>query len=63
MVPRVNLMESTMTSGLRFFVRMNPPIFLGSKMGENPQEFLHGVYMEFSAMGVKSREKAALSSY
>ena len=28
--PRVNAMESTMTSRLRDFVRMNPPIFIGS---------------------------------
>ena len=34
MMPRV--VESTMTSRLRDFVRMNPPIFLGSKVNENP---------------------------
>ncbi|TMX01870.1 hypothetical protein EJD97_023344 [Solanum chilense] len=34
--------ESTMTSRLGDFVRMNPPIFLGSKVGEDPQEFLDG---------------------
>ncbi|TMW97372.1 hypothetical protein EJD97_005671, partial [Solanum chilense] len=38
--PRVNVVETTMTSRLRDFVRMNPPIFLGSKVGEDPQEFL-----------------------
>ena len=31
-VPRVNALESTITSRLRDFVRMNPPIFLGSKV-------------------------------
>ena len=42
-MPRVNVVESTMTSRLRDFVRMNPPIFLGSKVGENPQAFLDEV--------------------
>ena len=52
-----------MTSILRDFMRMNPPIFLGSKVGEDPQEFLDGVYKVLSAMGVTSREKAELDSY
>ena len=39
-----------MTSRLGDFVRMNPPIFLGSKVGEDPQEFLDGVYKVLSAM-------------
>ena len=42
-VPRVNALESTITSRLRDFVRMNPPILLDSKVGEDPQEFLDGV--------------------
>ena len=50
MVPRVNVVESTMTTRLRDFRRMNPPIFLGSKVGEDPQEFLDGVYKVLSAM-------------
>ena len=37
MAPRVNVVESTMISRLKDFVRMNPPIFLGSKVGEYPQ--------------------------
>ncbi|TMX01579.1 hypothetical protein EJD97_024244 [Solanum chilense] len=48
----VNALESTMTSRRRDFVRMNPPLFLGSKMEENPQEFLDGVYKD-SAPKVK----------
>ena len=63
METRVNVVESTMTSGLRDFVRMNPPIFLGSKVGEDSQEFLDGVYKVLSAMGVTSREDAELDSY
>ena len=54
MVPKVNVADSTMTSRLRDFVRMNPPIFLGSKVGEDPQEFLDGVYKVLSAMDVTS---------
>ena len=41
--PIVDALGSTMTSRLGYFVRMNPPLFLGSKVGENPQEFLDGV--------------------
>ena len=63
MVPRVNFVDSTMMYRLRYFVRMNPPIFLGSKVGEDPQEFLDGVYKVLSAMGVISREKEELASY
>ena len=37
MVPRVNVVEEIVTSRLREFVRMNPPIFHGSKVGEDPQ--------------------------
>ena len=51
MAPRVNVVEKNMKSRLRDFVRMNPPIFLGSKVGEYPQEFLDGVYKVLSATG------------
>lgn len=34
--PWINALESTMTSRLRDFMRMNPPIFVGSKVGEDP---------------------------
>ena len=55
--PRVIIVESIMTSRLRDFVRMNTDIFLSSKVGEDPQEFLDGVYKVLSAMGLTSREK------
>ena len=60
--PRVSL-KSTMTLRLRDFMRMNPPIFLGSTISEDPQEFLDGVYKVLSVMGVTSKNKAELSSY
>ena len=52
-----------MTTRLRDFVRMNPPIFLGSKVWENTQEFLDGVYNVLSAMKVTTKEKSELDSY
>ena len=61
MIPRV--VESTMTSRLRDFMRMNPPMFLGSKVNEDTQEFIDGVYKVFSAMGVTSMEMAELDLY
>ena len=61
--PRVNVVESTMTSRLRDFMRMDPSTFLVSKVGEHPQYFLDGVYKVLSAMGVTSREKEKLASY
>ena len=61
MVPRV--VESTITSRLRDFVRINSPIFFGSKVGEDPQEFHDGVYKVLSVIGVTSRKKAELVSY
>ena len=39
-VPRVNVVESTMISSLRDFVRMNPPIFHCFYVAEDPQEFI-----------------------
>ena len=52
-----------MKSILRDFVGMNSPIFFGSKVGEDSQELLDGVYKVLSTMGVTSREKAELASY
>ena len=63
MVPRANVVESTMKSRLRDFVRMNPLIFPGATVGEDPQEFLDGVYNVLNAMGVTSRKKPELASY
>ena len=61
MMPRV--VESNKTSRVRDFLRMNPLIFIVSKVNEDPQEFLHRVYKVLSAMGLTSREKAELASF
>ena len=63
MAPRENMLESSITSRLRDFLRINPPIFLGFKVGEDPQEFIDEVYKIVHDMRVTSREKAKLSSY
>lgn len=47
----VNTIGSTMTSRLRDLVRMNPSIFHGWKLEEDPYEFHYGVYKVFSFMG------------
>ena len=57
------VVESTMTCRLRDFVRMNPCIFLLYKVGEDPLEFLDGLYKVLSAMWVISREKEEFDSY
>ena len=62
-VTRVNVFEITITSRLRDFVRMNPAIFLGSKVREDPHEFLDGVYNVLGSMRVTCWEKAHLASY
>ena len=43
MLPRANVVEKTMTSRSRYYVRVNHPIFIGSKVGEVPQEFIDKV--------------------
>ena len=52
-----------MTSRLRNILRKNPSVFLGSKVGEDRQEFFDGVYKVLSAIRVTSGEKAELASY
>ena len=42
---------------------MNPPIFYGSKVEEDPQGFIDEVFKVLDAMGVSSQEKAELDAY
>ena len=58
MMSRSNIVVRSMNSRLRDFVRINPQIFVYSKVEEDPQEFLDGVYKVLSSMGVISSVKA-----
>ncbi|XP_049364533.1 uncharacterized protein LOC125829339 [Solanum verrucosum] len=42
---------------------MNPPTFFGSKVDEDPQNFIDEVFKIVDAMGVTPREEAELASY
>ena len=42
---------------------MNPPTFYGSKVEEDPQEFINKVYKILLAMGLSTSEKAGLATY
>ncbi|WMV24766.1 hypothetical protein MTR67_018151 [Solanum verrucosum] len=59
----VNTNESTVGSRLIDFVRMNPLIVLGSRIGEDPQGFLDEIHKIVDAMGVSSGKKEELASY
>ena len=54
-MPRVNAMESTMSSRFRDFVKLNPPIFLRSKVNEDPQDFLDDIYKVLRLIRVTPR--------
>ena len=42
---------------IREFVRMNPPMFYGSKVKEDPNRFIDEVYKTLVVMGLTSTEK------
>ncbi|WMV54708.1 hypothetical protein MTR67_048093 [Solanum verrucosum] len=52
-----------MASRVTDFTRMNPPEFYGSKVEEDPQEFIDEVYKIMIIMGVTQVEKAELAAY
>lgn len=54
---RVNVPESTMTSRLSDFMRMNPYVFFGFMVRQYPQAFIDEVYKIEHAMGMTSRKK------
>ena len=53
----------TPASRVRDFVRMNPPEFYGSKLDEDPQEFIDEVHKILAIMGMRSEDKAELAAY
>ncbi|KAH0746323.1 hypothetical protein KY285_007980 [Solanum tuberosum] len=53
----------TPASRVRDFVRMNPPEFYGSKLDEDPQEFIDEVHKILAIVGVRSENKAELAAY
>ena len=61
--PRPHQQVTTMASCLRVLSLMNPLTFYGSKVDEEPQEFINEVYNILYTMGMSSSEKAELSTY
>ncbi|WMV13628.1 hypothetical protein MTR67_007013 [Solanum verrucosum] len=59
----MNTNVNYMVSRLSDFTRINPPMFFGPKVGEDPQDFLEEVYKIIDAMGVTLVEKMELASY
>ena len=62
-IQREHQQVATISSRLRDFTRMNPPTFYGSKVEEDPQEFIDNVYKILYAMGLSTSEKTDLSTY
>ena len=60
---RENEHARTMSSRLRDFQMINPPMFFRSKVHEDPQEFLDYVYKVLFAMGVSTTDMAELDAY
>ena len=52
-----------MASRLRDFMRMNPPMYFGSKIDEDPQDFLDEVYKILFVMVVSTTKKTELATF
>ena len=61
--PRPYQQVTTMASHLRGFSRMNSTTFYGSKVDEDPHEFIDEVYKILYDMGLSSSEKAELATH
>lgn len=61
--PRMKIFGGNMIYKFKDFVRMNTPIFLYSKIGDDPTEFLDGFFKVLCAIWVTSTKKANLASY
>ena len=62
-VPWPNQQVGTIASLLRDFTRMNPHTLYGSKVEEDPQEFIDEIYKILYSMGLTTSEKAELATY
>ena len=61
--PGSSSQESSVGVRIRDFLRMNPPVFTGSKAGEDPQNFIDEVWKILKAMHATETEGVELISY
>lgn len=59
----MNLIVGMETIRIRDFTRMNPLKFHGSKVDEDSQEFIDGMYKILEIIGFSPMEKTELASY
>uniref|UniRef100_M1DDS5 Gag-pol polyprotein n=1 Tax=Solanum tuberosum TaxID=4113 RepID=M1DDS5_SOLTU len=62
-VPTNANVGSTTAARVQDFVRMNLPEFLGSQIGEDPQNFIDEVKKIFGVMQVTGNDRVELASY